>query len=124
MMNRPVTDEDLDALMCDDSLIQGTLRRYDHIWGPIPLCWIGRAACLPGRALHVALAFWHISRLSRSRTVKMQYKIRERLGVSRKVYSRGLVVLEKAGLISVKRKAGSTPVVTLLGIDQDMDYMV
>ena len=117
MRNRPVTDEDLDALCCDEILFEGERRRYDHIWGPIPLHWIGSAACLPGRVLHTALALWHISTLSKSPILKMQRKIRERLGVSRKAYSRGLTALEEAGLISVERMPGCTPVVTLLDID-------
>jgi len=118
-----LTDADLAELLCDDNMIRGIPRRYDHIWGPIPLHWIGCAACLPGRALHVALALWHISTLSKSRTLKMQQKVREQLGVSRKVYSRGLLTLEEAGLISVERKAGATPVVTLLNLNEDLDHI-
>ncbi len=114
MRSRPVTDEDLDSLSCDEILLEGEPRRYDHIWGPIPLSWIGGAACLPGRTLHTALALWHISTLSKSPVVKMQRKIRDRLGLTRKSYNRSLMALEKAGLISVERMCGCTPVVTLL----------
>jgi hypothetical protein len=119
-----VTDDDLTELLCDENHLRANPRRYNHIWGPIPLPWIGRAACLPGRALHVALALWHISTLSKSLAVKMQRKIRIALGLTRKTYSRGLTVLEKAGLVSVVRKAGATPIVTLLNIEEGLDHIM
>jgi hypothetical protein len=100
------------------------VKEYNHIWGPIPIAWIGRAACLPGRVLHVALALWHISTLSRNRSIKMQRKIRMALGISQRVYSQGLSKLQEIGLVSVEKQEGCTPVVTLLGIEEEQDYPV
>jgi hypothetical protein len=90
--------------------------RIQYLSGPIPLPWISRAACLPGRGLNTAMALWHIYKLSRCRTVKMQAKILLVFGLTRKSYTQGLARLELAGLISVERKHGATPTVTLLGI--------
>lgn len=81
--------------------------------GGIPLHWLSRAACLPGRSLHVALAVWHLCSLQKAGTIKMQQKIRAVFNLSREVYGRGLTRLEAAGLISVCRERGRTPSVTI-----------
>ena len=83
------------------------------IKGPIPLLWISKSARLNGRVLHVSLALWHIHSLTKSNSVKMQGRIRKIFGISDDVYKRGLQILESAGLISVERKSGQTPIVTL-----------
>ncbi len=88
--------------------------RAPFLRGPIPLAWLGRAACLPGRVLHVGLALWHLSTLRKSKTVKMQGKILALFGISRKVYAHGLKRLEGASLISVQRQQGASPTVTIL----------
>jgi len=86
----------------------------------IPLLWLSRAACLPGRrVLHVALALWHLSTLLRDRTLKMQRKILMAFGVPRRDYNPALIRLEGAGLVSVQRKCGQTPVVTILDISRN-----
>ena len=87
---------------------------HQYLRGPIPLVWLSRAACIPGRVLHVALALWHISKLRRSRTVKMQSRILLVFGISREVYYKSLERLEETGLVSVEKRPGSTPTVTIL----------
>lgn len=85
-----------------------------YIKGPIPLSWISKSARLNGRALHVSLALWHISNLKKSDSVKMQKGIKKIFGISDDVYKRGLEILESNSLVSVERKSGQTPVVTLI----------
>ena len=85
-----------------------------YLRGPIPLVWLSRAACLSGRVLHAALALWHISMLKKSKIVKMQAKVMKAFGISRGVYIESLKKLEETDLISVERKPGSTPTVTIL----------
>lgn len=87
---------------------------HQYLRGPIPLSWLCRAACLPGRALHVAIALWHVSKLRRSKTIKMQRRILADFGISRGVYQAGLDGLEKLGLISVERNPGSRSSITIL----------
>jgi len=84
------------------------------IKGPLPGPWIGRAAGLPGRALHVALALWHLAGLANGRRVKPTWRIWDRFGVSPDTGRRGLLALERAGLVEVKRGSGRCPDVRIL----------
>jgi hypothetical protein len=85
--------------------------------GPISLTWLERAARLPGRALHVALAIRHQSALERTQTVALPNKQLAEFGVDRDAKRRGLAVLEAARLISVERKAGRNPTVTIIELE-------
>ena len=76
---------------------------------------LGQASGLPGKALHVAMAIHHLSGLSKSRKFKLTYRVLDRFNVSRKASARALEHLEAAGLITVQRKRGAYPLVTLVG---------
>lgn len=92
------------------------------IKGPIPLDWIGRAACLPGKTLHVALALQYLAGLQKTQTVKLGAKALSVLGVARDAKYDALNRLQDAGLIAVQRARGRTSVVTLLiGCSQKAD---
>jgi len=69
---------------------------------------------LPGKALHVAIQIWHEVGFTKSSEVSISMTGMARMGVSRWAASRGLVALEKAGLVSVVRHQGLKPVVTIL----------
>jgi len=84
------------------------------IKGPIPLDWIGRAACLPGKTLHVALALQYLAGLQKTNTVKLGAKALAVLGVARDAKYDALDRLQQAGLIAVEQVPGRAPVVTLL----------
>lgn len=84
------------------------------IKGPIPLDWIGRAACLPGKTLHVALALQYLTGLQKTHTVKLGAKALATLGVARDAKYEALDRLQNAGLITVERSRGRAPVVTML----------
>lgn len=81
--------------------------------GPIPLPWLSRAALLPGKALHVALALWFLSGLTKSRTVRLSKSTLEYFGVKRQASYRSLKALEGVGLIACSRSPGRCPIVTL-----------
>lgn len=87
---------------------------HQYLKGPIPLSWLCQAACIPGRSLHVAIALWHVSKLTRSKTVKMQGRILTAFGISRGVYQSSLDRLEELGLISIERNPGSRSSITIL----------
>jgi DNA-binding transcriptional ArsR family regulator len=90
--------------------------------GPIPWSWIAAAGRLPGRALHVALVIWRESAMKRNGTIAVSLSGTERtFGFDRSTASRGLRALEMAGLVSVIRKAGSNPTVTLLAAPRGSD---
>jgi hypothetical protein len=82
--------------------------------GPIPLTWLEAAACLPGKSLHAGLALWFAAGLARSASVPLSNISGVRFGLDRSAKYRALAWLEKAGLITVERKLGRAPVVTLL----------
>ena len=92
----------------------GTEATVPHfIKGPLPLPWIHRAAALPGKALHVALALWYVKGLCRSATFPFKRKLSAEMGVSPDATYDALTNLEAAGLIRVDRHRGRSPVVTI-----------
>jgi hypothetical protein len=82
--------------------------------GPIPLSWLEQAAQLPGKSLHAAVALWYAAGLARSRSVALSNRSGRRFGLDRNAKYRALGWLEKASLITVERRLGSSPLVTLL----------
>ena len=81
--------------------------------GRIPLPWLEAAARLPGKSLHVALALWFLGGLHKSRVIALSNVVSARFGLDRNSKYRGLAALEGAGLITIVRKLGRAPVVTL-----------
>ena len=91
-------------------------RHKAGVWffkGPIPGEWLAAAAALPGRSLHVALAVWHEAQLAKADTARLTHSAAARFGVSRDAVRRSLVRLEAAGLVTVERRLGCSPVVTI-----------
>lgn len=88
--------------------------REQFLKGPIPLDWLAAAARLPGKSLQVAVAVWFLAGLHRSSVVPLSNKISHRFGLDRNSKYRGLAWLETKGLISVERKIGRAPIVTIL----------
>ena len=84
-----------------------------HICGPIPLEWITKAAGGEGKTLHVAMALWFLAGLKRSRKVALSQSKLKLFGVSRQASYRALSRLEGAGLVSVVRHPGRSPIVTI-----------
>ncbi len=82
--------------------------------GPIPWRWLTKAARLPGKALHVAIALWFWAGIKRSAAVAFPISQLRLLGVSRYAAYRGLLALERVGLVSVCRHSGRRSLVTLL----------
>ena len=82
--------------------------------GPIPWGWLTRAARLPGRALHIALALWFKAGAAKTRMVPLSYEELAELGCKRETARRGLGKLEGEGLVSVDRHPGRCPRVTIL----------
>lgn len=84
--------------------------------GPIPLPWLLRAATLPGKApLLMALALFYLSGLRKTKQgIRLTGKQLEKFGVKRRTSYNALTKLETAGLVSVKRKVGRSPVVDIL----------
>ncbi len=78
----------------------------------IPLSWIQQASRLPGKALHVGIALWHLVGVSKSRTVTLTRSRLSQFGLHHETARRGLLALEKAGLVRVERSGNKSPRIT------------
>jgi DNA-binding transcriptional regulator YhcF (GntR family) len=85
------------------------------LYGPIPWVWFVRAAGLPGKALHTGVICWLLAGWQRFAEFDLVLKGWSDFGLTRFSAYRGLAELERAGLVSVRRSAGRSPVVTILG---------
>ncbi len=81
--------------------------------GPIPWAWLTAAARLPGCALHVGIVLWLESGFRTSAVVALSQQRLRDLGVDRYAGYRGLLRLEQADLVDVRRRPGRLAVVTL-----------
>lgn len=106
-----------DDLASDGVADSPTRVRGLFVRGPLPWAWVTACARLPGRALHVGLALWLESGLSRSWIVKLRPKHLRALGVDRHAARRALVLLEAALLVRVVRMPGRAPVVEILKVE-------
>ena len=85
--------------------------------GPIPLDWLTRASKLPGRAISTGIVLWFLSGVKKSNTVVLQGSLLRSFGVKRHAGYRALQALEGASLVSVVRRSGKSPEVTILEVD-------
>ena|SRR6516165_5770468 len=79
----------------------------------LPLEWANKAGCLPGKALHVALAIWRQAALKKSMTTSLPNGPLAGYGVKGRAKRAALLTLEGAGLIQVEWKPGCNPIVTI-----------
>jgi hypothetical protein len=84
--------------------------------GPVPLPWLEVAARLPGKSLHVGIALWYAAGLARSSAIPLSNIAVGAFGLDRNAKYRALAWLEGAGLVTVERKFGRAPVVTILPV--------
>lgn len=96
-------------------VVETGMRRALYVRGPLPWVWLTTCACLPGRALQVALALWFEAGLRKSHTVQLRPKHLRALGTDRHAVRRALLAMEGAGLVTVTRAPGRAHVVTILG---------
>ena len=84
------------------------------LYGPIPWSWWLPASRLPGRSLQVASVCWLLAGWARSADFELALEGWADFGLSRFSASRGLDELERVGLVSVDRRPGRSPVVTIM----------
>ena len=88
--------------------------RYEKfLRGPVPWGWLQRASGLGGKALNVGLALWRQRGISKRSTVKLSMSSLD-MGFDRSNASRALRALERAGLVTVERAPGCSPLVTII----------
>lgn len=76
--------------------------------------WLARAALLPGRSLHYAMAVHMLASIANSAVVSPGPQTLARFGVSSDAAADALTRLTRAGLVRADRKRGRVPSVTLL----------
>ena len=91
----------------DDPIDSRSLR------GPIPWAWWAAASRLPNPSLRVGAVCWIISGRERSAEFNLGMDRWAELGLSRFAITRGLRELERVDLISVSRRSGRSPVVSI-----------
>ena len=82
--------------------------------GPIPIHWLASAKKASPTALSVGLYLWHLSGLTKKKTLKATNHTLPMWRLDRYAKYRGLKELEKSGLIKVKRQNKMSPEVTIL----------
>lgn len=112
----------LDGLTCPPKRIRYPSRparppqrvRGRFLKGPVPFDWLSMAAKLPGRAFHVAILLWFLAGMTASLSVKLTGATTRSFGLDRDAKSRALRSLEAAGLVTVRRRPGRNPDVTIV----------
>ena len=113
-MGQPLTDKRLEALAARSpkerrpKAIKGKFLR-----GPIPLHWLAQAEHLSGKCLAVGVVLWFLRGLKDKSTFTLEKRWCEQFGLGRGAVRRCLTRLEEAGLISVERRPGCSPVVSI-----------
>ena len=82
---------------------------------PMSMTWLSKAAVLPGKCLHVALAIQEAVRGKPGVAVTLDRYVMAKFGVSRDAGYDALSHLSAAGLIEVARGRGRRPTVCVLG---------
>jgi hypothetical protein len=75
--------------------------------------WLTKAARLPGKSLHLAVALAYLASAQNTRQVVLSNLVTQQFGLPRGSKYRALGCLENADLIRVERKIGRSPLVTI-----------
>lgn len=83
--------------------------------GPVPWDWLCRAAQLSGVALALGLFLWRRKGMGWDADgTRLANAALAELGITRMAKSRALTALEEAGLVTVARERGKSPLVRLI----------
>jgi hypothetical protein len=95
-------------------------RRSDRfLKGPVPWSWLKRAMTLPGKALAVGLMLWLQRGMARRRTIPFCLAHAAANGIPEATARRAIQNLEKARLVTIRRKPGRGLEVTILDLSPD-----
>lgn len=79
----------------------------------IPFDWLYHCNRLPGKTTAVALALWFLHGVNKSPTFRLTREAVHLAGCSRGALYHALRALEGAGLISILRRPGARPIITI-----------
>jgi len=83
-----------------------TKRTAYFLKGPVSFDWLRKAACLPGKSLHVAILIWFHYQLTKKTWFYLQTKFLKEFQISRRCLYSSLRALERAHLIETERNPG------------------
>lgn len=86
--------------------------------GHVPMDWLVTASNLPGKALAVGLAIWALAIAVKKQTIMLTPKAMDAFEIGAAAKSRAITHLVCAELISVERRRGRFPLVTLIVGDE------
>ncbi len=93
-------------------------RRKPRYIRTIPVSWFVELSKLPGKTpLIVGMALQFQTGVKKSKTVELNQWTREQFGLDHYQISRGVELLEKAGLIRVQRDPGRLMLITILDVE-------
>ena len=84
------------------------------IKGPIQLLWITKVCTLNKSAIKVALAICFLRGIHGDTWFKLESSVVEKFLIKRQSKSEGLKALQKSGLIRIKQKPGSLPLIKVV----------
>jgi hypothetical protein len=87
--------------------------RVERYVRTVPFEWLRRANRLPGNTTAVAVSLWFLAGVKKCATFRLTAEAVDLAGCSRKSLYRAITALETAGLISVLRRPGARPIITI-----------
>jgi hypothetical protein len=104
----------LERVLAGDNMLPQHRREEKFIKGPIPHTLITRAFGQSCSAGATYLAIWQRAGMRKRPEVSMPYTVTREWGLADRSVRRALVLLKEARLITIRRRPGNSPVVTLL----------
>lgn len=77
------------------------------------MSWLYKASHLPGKAINIAIAVWHLAGMCGRIGIKLNRRVLEGMKISPDALGDGLRRLEAAGLIRVTRLPGQRPLIDI-----------
>jgi hypothetical protein len=127
---KPVNDERIAVKQLryshsSQSFVESPYSNGKHfVKGPIPLEWLAAVAALEGKCLNVALAIQWLNGMSSGRSFTLTPKALRSLNVSDDTANGCLSLMEKAQLISVRRRAGRRSEISVLSIAHEEHHAI
>jgi hypothetical protein len=103
-----------EKVFVDKKVLSSMRQEGKFIKGPIQFLWMSRANILPGKAGPVGLALWFLNGMQKGQPFKLTGEIELIAGCKRKATYAALKQLEENNLITIQRRNGARPIVSII----------
>lgn len=110
-----ITKEEIDSIYSDLKK-KKELKSRKFIKGPIDAKWVSMAIMQGLPAATISWVIWYLKGFKKRSNFKLTNKEMGRWNISANTKYKGLDQLEKAGLISITKKAGANPIIRILEV--------